>query len=167
MTATATRTARPASEKQVAFIERLRDEKDIPQATQDGLNLALVDGLGSRQASQWIDYLMALPRKASARANAVTETGMYQDAQGNVFKVQRARTSGNLYAKSLVGSVEAGFGFEYAAGAIRNLTADMRMTLEQASAFGRETGTCCNCGALLTDPKSVAAGIGPICAGRI
>jgi hypothetical protein len=167
MTATATRTARPASEKQVAFIERLRDEKALEVETLESLDLDMLEGLSTRTASSWIDYLMAQPRKASARANAVTEPGMYQDAAGNVFKVQRARTSGNLYAKSLVGSVEAGFGFEYAAGAIRNLTSDMRMTLEQASAFGRETGTCCNCGALLTDPKSVAAGIGPICASRI
>lgn len=29
---------------------------------------------------------------------------------------------------------------------------------------GRETGTCCCCGRELTDPESIAAGIGPICA---
>jgi len=29
---------------------------------------------------------------------------------------------------------------------------------------GRETGTCCCCGRPLTDPVSIAAGIGPICA---
>lgn len=30
--------------------------------------------------------------------------------------------------------------------------------------FGRKTGVCCCCGRELTDPESVAAGIGPICA---
>lgn len=35
-----------------------------------------------------------------------------------------------------------------------------------AVAYGRLTGSCSNCGAALTDPVSVANGIGPICAGR-
>jgi len=33
-----------------------------------------------------------------------------------------------------------------------------------AVAFGKKTGSCCCCGRELTDPASVAAGIGPICA---
>ncbi len=33
-----------------------------------------------------------------------------------------------------------------------------------ASAFGRATGRCCCCGRTLTNPDSIAAGIGPICA---
>lgn len=35
---------------------------------------------------------------------------------------------------------------------------------EEARAYGRLTGTCSCCGRELTDPKSIAAGIGPICA---
>ena len=35
-----------------------------------------------------------------------------------------------------------------------------------AIAYGRETGSCSCCGRELTDPESVAAGIGPICAGK-
>lgn len=45
---------------------------------------------------------------------------------------------------------------------LRNLT-DM-MSLEDAKEFGRETGVCISCGALLTDPVSIEAGIGPTCA---
>lgn len=37
---------------------------------------------------------------------------------------------------------------------------------EQAVLHGRRTGSCCCCGRTLTDPESVAAGIGPICRGR-
>ena len=58
-------------------------------------------------------------------------------------------------------------GFEYDKGAIYKLTAGDRMTLEQAKLFGVETGLCCVCGILLTDPKSVANGIGPVCAKRV
>jgi hypothetical protein len=32
--------------------------------------------------------------------------------------------------------------------------------------YGRETGTCGACGRLLTDPDSVARGIGPVCAAK-
>lgn len=35
-----------------------------------------------------------------------------------------------------------------------------------AKVYGKETGTCCCCGAELTDPVSIANGIGPICAGN-
>jgi hypothetical protein len=37
---------------------------------------------------------------------------------------------------------------------------------ESAIAYGRETGSCSCCGRELTDPESVAAGIGPVCAGK-
>lgn len=33
--------------------------------------------------------------------------------------------------------------------------------------FGKRTGVCGVCSKTLTDPKSVKAGIGPVCAGRI
>lgn len=35
---------------------------------------------------------------------------------------------------------------------------------EQARMYGKRTGVCCCCGRELTDPRSVEAGIGPICA---
>lgn len=38
--------------------------------------------------------------------------------------------------------------------------------LEQAVAYGRQTGTCACCGRELTDPESIAAGIGPVCASK-
>lgn len=37
---------------------------------------------------------------------------------------------------------------------------------EQFRLSGIETGECCCCGRELTNPESIAAGIGPICAGR-
>ena len=38
--------------------------------------------------------------------------------------------------------------------------------LQTAMRFGRMTGRCCSCGRELTDPASIDAGIGPICAQR-
>lgn len=37
------------------------------------------------------------------------------------------------------------------------------MSMEQAAAQGKMMGFCIRCGATLTDPESVAAGIGPVC----
>jgi Family of unknown function (DUF6011) len=88
------------------------------------------------------------------------DSGMYA-LDGKIYRVQLNRAGTQWYAKELTAS-----GLEYA-GKVRGLTADHRMTLDDAKAYGRETGQCCCCGALLTDPKSVAAGIGPICGGKV
>jgi hypothetical protein len=113
---------------------------------------------------------------------AVHENGMYRvrvsgpsqgialapnsDEAWRVFKVQKAvHGSGHLYAKELVPDGHEGdWHFVYAPGAIRTLFAEDKMTLEEAKEFGVLYGTCCVCGRTLTDEKSIAAGIGPICA---
>lgn len=103
-------------------------------------------------------YAATLPDEEPAVATPATE-GMYK-VGSRIFKVQRAvHGSGQLYAKELTTG-----GFVYAAGAIRLLTSDDRMTLEQAKEYGALYGVCCRCAAPLTDEKSIAAGIGPVCA---
>lgn len=92
----------------------------------------------------------------------VTEFGIYR-TNGQVYKVQPSRTSGYLYAMKLT-QVGDGWKFVYESGAIKNISAANKMTLEEAKQFGKQFGVCCQCGALLTDPVSVARGIGPICA---
>lgn len=105
----------------------------------------------------------AAPAAPSAPARRRVEApGMFRRSDGSIFKVQAARGSGNLYAKLLLD----GGGFAYAAGAINSLGEDDRLSLDDAKAFGRETGICCCCGAELTNPDSIAAGIGPICAAK-
>lgn len=98
----------------------------------------------------------------------VTEDGMYLSPEGDVFKVQIAKQgSGNLYAKRLViDPTNTGHPgkFQYEAGLINKIDPAWKMTLEQAKEFGKLYGICCNCGADLTDEKSIEAGIGPVCA---
>jgi hypothetical protein len=84
----------------------------------------------------------------------------------DIYRVQAARGSGHLYAKRL-NLLAEGAEFEYAAGAIRTLRAEDRMTEAEARAWGVEMGICCVCAAVLTDPESVARGIGPICGKRV
>jgi len=129
-------------------------------------------------ASNAIEYCKAKPYKTTETADPVTEVGMYL-RDGVFFKVQVARASKKLYAKRLVVDGAAEFDndghllrgapchFDYEGGAIYRLQASNRLTLAQAKEFGVLYGTCCVCGALLTDPKSIAQGIGPVCIKRI
>jgi hypothetical protein len=100
-------------------------------------------------------------RQPSTR-RPVTEAGIYF-LDGTVYKVQAAvRGSGRLYAKRLEGT-----SFVMSPGAVRQLHAEDKMTLEQARAYGAVYGVCCRCGRTLTDETSIAAGIGPVCAEKI
>jgi hypothetical protein len=134
-------------------------------------------------ASKMIGQLLAAERAFghAKGSNPVTEVGMYRTAEGTIYKVQRSKLNGNLYAKKLtpingqrLRDVEVGvadsivnFEFVYDAGAIRNLTAEMRLTPEKAKEFGIRYGVCCVCGKTLRDADSVQAGIGPVCETRL
>ena len=148
----------PASERQVSFLQSLLAERD---------NSLVVEfaGLTSKQASEFIGTLINAPKRvAGVRGNFPVEEGMYRDNAGIIYKVQASRETGRLYAKHL-DVAERKFIFE--AGAMRHLTAEMRMSIEEAKAFGVEYGFCCVCAKFLTDPRSVADGIGPVCSGRV
>ena len=70
--------------------------------------------------------------------------------------------AGNLYAK-----IWDGEGWAYAAGAIRDLRPEHRMTRERAIELSCRIGHCIRCGTLLTAKQSVERGIGPICITKI
>lgn len=57
--------------------------------------------------------------------------------------------------------------WEFVSGGLRIVATGRPMTLDEASAFGKLYGICVICGAKLTDPESIARGIGPICAGKL
>jgi hypothetical protein len=170
-----TRTDGP-SEKQVAFLKRLAGEKDWEDLASPSdasvIRHALNDAttaIGRREASSVIDWLMSLRRKpttwSSSQAGPL-EAGMYL-LDGVVFKVQKAvHGSGNMYAKKLVQDGHGDAHFEYSPGTVRKLSAEHKMTLEQAKEYGALYGTCCVCGATLTNEVSIEAGIGPVCGKR-
>lgn len=141
-----------------------------PQA----INVLLVaDGhapLIQSDASKFITGLLEANHKTSQRRKPATEAGMYRH-DGDIYKVQRAvHGSGKLYAKKLVvhdtNSESATVNFEYAPGIFKELSADDRLSLEDAREFGALYGTCCVCGRLLTQELSIALGIGPVCGSR-
>lgn len=127
--------------------------------------------LSKTQASAMIDMLISEKKTKNVTKMAQLTEGMYL-VDGVVYKVQISKSSGKPYAKRLVKlhtpkvlkTKTITHTFEYAAGAVYKIKPENKMTLEQAAAFGVNTGTCCVCGALLTNDKSVKAGIGPVCA---
>lgn len=176
---TSTQTRTPATDKQRSFLSSLINDRDLDGGEREMMVRTLAQELLSMAAaSNAINFCMDKPRKPRELTNPVTEVGMYRDGDA-FFKVQISRQSGRFYAKRLVVDGAAIFDddghllhgapchFEYAGGAIFTLTASQRLTLEEAKAFGVAYGTCCVCGALLTDPKSIAQGIGPVCIKRI
>ena len=154
-----TATTYPASEKQVALIARLLSERDVPETFE---SKAKAPDLDKATASSYIDALFATPKRAAINTDGAPVSEGYFYVEGLIYKVQASKSSGNLYAKVFSES-----GYEYAPGAMRLMATAQRLTLEQAAEAGVKTGRCVVCARLLTDPESVAAGIGPICAGRL
>jgi len=84
------------------------------------------------------DATAAVPQEAAGRPKAAaTAEGYYRDGE-TVYKVQLAvHGSGRPYAKRLVVTAPGEASWEYAPGMVRSLTEDMRLTLDEAVAFGR------------------------------
>jgi hypothetical protein len=132
----------------------------------------VLNSMDAQAISKFIDKMKTRPRRATqpGRTTAVhVEEGFYlHDHQ--YYKVQRAvHGSGHLYAKRWV--VPTGGGgepfWEMAAGAVSALRPEEALTIEEAAEFGHLYGCCVRCGRTLTDEESIAAGIGPICAGKM
>jgi len=153
----------PASERQVSYLTALLNDRVCDTARRDEtLAKIRLGDLDKTTASGMIDMLLRAPkvRAVEAAPRVELEQGMYM-REGKVYRVKRSE-AGHLYASELVGTK-----FQFARGMMRVLTADDRLTLEQAKEYGVQYGVCCVCGRLLTNEVSVAEGIGPICSGRL
>ena len=178
------------TEAQVNFINRLQAERrweDIPALEQQVADARFAWRKGQfskRDASLLIHNLdLAHRREVAPVIEEVSIEGMHR-LDGQIYKVQVAvHGSGRAYAKVLVteqvgtcGGCEQCDGedrcpafesrFEYAAGVVRRLSLETRLSLSEAKEFGAVYGVCCVCSRTLTDEGSIAAGIGPVCAGK-
>jgi hypothetical protein len=87
---------------------------------------------------------------------AVTESGFYWKGD-EVIEAYHTK-KGFLVARTIVNGKKG----EYL-GKNGLIGLGRKLTLEQAKEYGRKTGVCISCGAELTDPVSIANGLGPIC----
>jgi hypothetical protein len=162
-------TISPATDRQISYLTHLLNTRtELAQVRVELLSRIESGTLDKSLASRSIDRLTNAPKVVATPTapTAPIEVGMYR-VNGDIFRVVKSRESGNLYAKRLNMLAEGNAQFVYSAGAIRTLTAEDRMTLAEAKAWGVEFGFCCVCAAMLTNPISVAAGIGPVCGGRV
>lgn len=175
------RTGRPASTRALAFWESLRDdlvalivEADNASVPVEVITIpAIADVPLAETVSSEIDYMKAsisglrdalrrARREGARSATAQLEADRLYEVDGEIFRTFESRSSGNLYAK-----IWTDEGWEYAAGAIRRIRPEHRMTVERAKELSVRFARCIRCGADLTAAESVERGIGPICITKI
>lgn len=109
-----------------------------------------------------VPHVSRLATKAKTGQTQEVPAGLYRlgDDIVKVYITQNRR----LGTKVLTLTDEGRASFVYQPGLMSRLTADMRLTADEARAFGRQHSICCACGQLLEDDRSIAAGYGPYCA---
>lgn len=151
----------PATQKQVSYIASLAQSRDLGDDLGLRGSLTLLDDgifLTAGQASDLIDALLKRP-KLHKDAPAAPGYYFFENA---AFVVVEGKTTGKAYAKKLVLSGNKG-SWVYAPGMVFKLADARPLSVEEAAKLGKLHGCCFVCGKTLTDPKSVQAGIGPVC----
>ena len=154
-----------ATQKQISFIKDLASARGQTEMVEETLTTKMVT---KQMASKMIDDLKKLPKLKSP--DGVVEPGFYLMGD-TVYKVRWNMSKTNMYAVVLTklanpdGHKKAKW--DYAAGMMAKLKSHMKLTVEQAAALGHENGYCMICGIELTNPESVARGIGPVCIKKI
>ena len=148
--------ARPATEKQTAFITRLREQRD-----DTGMG-PTPENLSADEASRAIDWLLKQPY----RPTPVYEPGVYTVQHSNpttYVKVRVSKSTGKPYGLTLCpGRGEDAW--DYAPGILRNDLSPI--TAAEAAQFGHETNNCIFCSRELTDERSISTGYGAVCASK-
>lgn len=124
-------------------------------------------------------------RPAVAPAAKVEEDGMYRNPEtGEIYKVQVAvHGSGKLYAKQARLYIDGeritniplddekreldDLDFAYVPGLLARIRPEWRMTMEEATRFGRLYGRCVRCHRVLTKESSIEQAMGDICASKL
>jgi hypothetical protein len=163
----------PATEKQVKFITTLMDDRQVPGATAHDLKVAITAGtLTKGAASEKIDMLLSYPKRDKSGDHKVVSQpkmtpvpGFYVNEETETFYEVVASKAGKHYAKRFHVQGKTGK-WRYAPGEIKDYASWKKVSLTDAAQFGIAHGVCLCCGRTLTNPESVAAGIGPICAAK-
>jgi Family of unknown function (DUF6011) len=146
-----------ASDKQISWITSMLDTKEMT----DDVRSWAIDRMYS-DPSGVIDSLRYLPRKDAPKKRVFTP-GIYY-VNGVIYKVQISQNTGGAYAKRL----DPQEGWLYDVTYLSHIPEGAKPpTFEEMFAYGFTYDVCGNCGKLLTDPESVHAKIGPVCAKRL
>jgi hypothetical protein len=153
----------PATTAQIGYLSSLALTHSVPPRIYEVLAGAPSGRSTYRDVSEAINVAKVSPY---AQKKEITAEPGYYILQGVVHAVVVGKESGKIYAKRLLighGSAR----WDYARGAIFQCVPAVRLTLAQAKELGHLHGYCMICGKPLSDPKSVEAGIGPVCAKKL
>ena len=175
-----------ASEKQVAFISNLLDERELDAVTVSSFRSMLIT-MTKKQASSTIDLLLRTPKRVekvpgatksllqealskapkSKYAVPVSELDISLEdtpLTGDLLFIEVKEYMNNLYMRRLTGSV-GGFTRHKVPSqdsiVIMNIIA--KDPYKYAKIFGQHYSCCGSCGAELTDPVSRDLQLGPEC----
>lgn len=119
------------------------------------------------QAEQAIRSIGAAPVAPKVKTLAEEPVEGFYERDGHYFKVVQSENTGNWYAYEGEPHEGQKIEWEYAGRRpLHHLTADNRLTAEEAARLGHLTGRCVFCSRKLTDDRSTEVGYGPICADR-
>lgn len=172
---TTTQTQELATDRQIKYLTDLFNGRDIDEAARTkGLLLIQTNSFTKKNASEAIGWLLKHPKKSVQTSPAPAEEtpkvvdgeGFYQGANAAIYSfLFNPQANRKLWRRF----VQLGSKWKYVK--VNPVVAKMnveqgghKLTQEEAAAFGKTHGFCVCCGRLLTDPESVAAGIGPVCA---
>jgi hypothetical protein len=114
-----------------------------------------------------LDIAVRIPEQVAPAGPITVPTGRYavrtnaDDEHYAFYRVWRGEHFTKVYL--LASDSETALPGPTAVGVLRKIELDVK---EAACAYGREIGDCGRCGRTLTNPESIAAGIGPICASK-
>lgn len=169
----------PASDAQVAYVEGLQRERTLPSEyvvkTEREIRLMEKD-----EVSRLIGELKVLPYKVpngNGQPNYDMPSGRYalQATPGSdlwmffqVDKPVRGRWKGYTFIKRLVGAPGDYKKIDMPASDRGQILGRIQANIERAMTdYGLQSGVCGRCSSPLTDPQSLARGIGPICIGKL
>ena len=151
-----------ATDKQMGFIYSLLKKIDSDNAAE--AMLAFEEKAPSVKDAS--DYITLLKSKTPVEVKAVNDDslipeGLHYIGQ-DVYRIRKSKSSGRLYAE-LLDTQDREFRY-VGRKPLAQASMDTIMTLDEAKKFGKAFGFCVRCCALLEDPASVEAGVGPVCA---
>jgi hypothetical protein len=100
----------------------------------------------------------------------IPEHGLYLHTDGRIFKCYVGPMSRRTQVDVLHDNGDGTGSFDYVKNGVVKLAEYIAageariLTQDEAAAFGRTNGFCCNCGRHIEHDRSLAAGYGPVCA---
>jgi hypothetical protein len=142
------------SEKQVQYLQRMRTEKVVPLKHAVYVTDTYLASLTAERAGKAIEYFKGL----SYRSSGTIASDGYYECYGSIYKVENGKGL-RLFIKpgTKRGKYVRAQGSEY------GLADFPKMGKKQAEGLSHQHGFCIACGRTLTNPKSVAQSMGPVC----